>query len=270
MAVIDAVPPRVASAEGLPVARLEESGFNVLHSRRQLLYDGWLLFLSPGTAKRARSVNAHFGSTLPPDEKIAHCERLYARHGLSTLFRITPCTTPGDLDARLAERGYVPFGRTLVQTCLLEQALPLASSLLPPDGVEISSPLPEAFTEAVGAMRGSTPAQRAAHLERLAQTPLTLVPLLVRRGGTTVGSGMMSVDREVAGLFDIVVAPAHRRVGLGTLIVATLLVKAWERGARHGFLQVDETNHAAIRIYRRFGFVTRYTYHYRCRPGAPV
>lgn len=266
MAVIGVVPPGVAGAEGLPVARLEESGFNVLQSRRQLLYDSWLLFLSPGTAKRARSVNAHFGSTLPLDDKIAHCESLYARHGLSTLFRITPCTRPDDLDARLADRGYVAFDRTLVQTLALEQALPLASSLLPPDGVDLSSPLPEAFTDAVGEMRGATAAQRTAHLERLAQTPLNLVPLLVRRDGATVGSGMMSVDRDVAGLFDIVVAPAHRRRGLGTLVVAALIVKAWERGARHAFLQVTETNDVALAIYQRFGFATRYKYHYRARP----
>jgi hypothetical protein len=44
------------------------------------------------------------------------------------------------------------------------------------------------------------------------------------------------------------------------------MVKAWERGARHGFLQVTQTNDAALPIYRRFGFATRYTYHYRARP----
>ena len=51
--------------------RVEEAGLNYLHSRRQLFHDGWVLFLSPGTAKRARSVNAHFGSTLPLAAKIA-------------------------------------------------------------------------------------------------------------------------------------------------------------------------------------------------------
>ena len=73
-----------------------------LHTRRQLFYDGWLLFLLAGKAKRGRSVNAHFGSTLPLAEKIAHCERLYARHGLPALFRITPFAQPAHLDAALA------------------------------------------------------------------------------------------------------------------------------------------------------------------------
>jgi len=258
----------VEAACGLAdVRRMEEFCFNVLQSRRQLLYDGWLLFLSPGTAKRARSVNAHFGSTLPLDEKVAHCETLYARHGLSALFRVTPCSRPEALDDALAARGYVAFDRTLVQTCALDVALPLAAESVPPDGVELSSPLPEAFVEAVGAMRGSTAAQRAAHLERLVQSPLALVPILARKDGATVASGMACVDRHYAGVFDVVTATAHRRNGLGTLLVSALLRKAWERGAREGFLQVDESNHAALAIYRRFGFATRYSYHYRARAG---
>ena len=249
------------------VRRMEESGFNVLQSRRQLFYDGWLLFLSPGTAKRARSVNAHFGSTLPVAQKIARCEALYAAQGLTPLFRITPCSAPDDLDARLAALGYVSFDTTLVQACALAPALPLAAGAAPSlDGLETSSPLPEAFVEAVGTMRGSTATQRGAHLERLAQTPLNLIPLLVRREGVTVAAGMACVEGDLAGFFDIVVLPALRRRGLGTLVLGGLLARAWERGGREGFLQVTQGNGDALSIYRRFGFATRYTYHYRARP----
>ena len=49
--------------DGLDLARVEEIGLNALQTQRQLFYDGWLLRVSPGKAKRARSVNAHFGST---------------------------------------------------------------------------------------------------------------------------------------------------------------------------------------------------------------
>lgn len=252
----------------VPNARLiEEAGFNYLHSRRQLLYDGWLLFLSPGTAKRARSVNAHFGSTLPLARKIAHCEAVYARCGLPPLFRITPFAQPRDLDETLAARGYVAFDRTLVQTVALADALPLASSPAEVDGLALSSPMPEAFVEAVGAMRGSTQTQRDAHLERLAQSPLAPIAVVARREGMTVAAGMVCVDDGLAGLFDILTMPSQRRQGIGTCIVSALLAKAWERGAQHAFLQVDESNRAALSIYARFGFATRYTYHYRARPG---
>ena len=70
--------------------RIEEAGLNALQTQRQLFYDGWLLRISPGTAKRARSVNPNFGSSLPLPGKIAYCENIYAQHGLPTLFRMTP------------------------------------------------------------------------------------------------------------------------------------------------------------------------------------
>jgi ribosomal protein S18 acetylase RimI-like enzyme len=256
---------RIADVDGRQV---EEAGLNYLHSRRQLFYDGWVLFLSPGVAKRGRSVNAFFGSTLPLAQKIARCEATYAAHGLPALFRITPFVHPPALDAVLDAEGFAAFGTTLVQTAWLADAVRLAQEGSPLDGLELSSPVPEVFAEAVGTMRGSTAQQRAAHLERLASAPLRLIPVLARRDGATVAAGMVSVDGGIAGLFDIVTTPALRRLGLGTRVVAALLVKAWERGARLAFLQVEETNEAAIPIYRRFGFATRYTYHYRGRPGA--
>jgi len=77
---------------------------------------------------------------------------------------------------------------------------------------------------------------------------------------------VLSVEGDVAGLFDIVTEPALRGQGIGSEVVGTLLARAWERGARTAFLQVGEQNAPAVSIYRRFGFDTRYRYHYRARP----
>lgn len=243
--------------------RIEEAGLNNLHTRRQLLYDGWLLFLLGGKAKRARSVNAHFGSTLPLGEKIAHCEALYARHGLPTLFRMTPFVQPGNLETALAERGYVEFDLTLVQAATLES---LPAHRGNPD-VELDAPLIEAFVEAVGEMRGSPATQRTAHLERLAQSPLDVYPVLARRDGAPVGSGLLVIDGGLAGVFDVVTVTSLQGQGIGTAIVSALVTRAWERGIRQVFMQVTADNAPAVGLYRRFGFATVYTYHYRARPG---
>lgn len=45
-------------ASSLDLRRIEELGLNSSAPPGQLLYDGWLLRLLPGQAKRARSVNA--------------------------------------------------------------------------------------------------------------------------------------------------------------------------------------------------------------------
>lgn len=242
--------------------RIEESGLNNLHTRRQLLYDGWLLFLLAGKAKRARSVNAHFGSTLPLAQKIAHCERLYARHGLPALFRITPFTQPGDLKTELAARGYVEFDPTLVQVATLESP-PVHHGAAQ---VELGSPLIEGFVEAVGQMRGSPATQRAAHLERLAQSPLDVHVVVARRDGVPVGAGLLAIDSGLAGVFDVVTAAPLHGQGIGTAVVSALLARAWERGVRQVFMQVTADNAPAVALYRKFGFATLYSYHYRARP----
>jgi hypothetical protein len=82
--------------------RIEEAGLNALQTTQQLFYDGWLLRMSAGKAKRARSVNPHFGSSLPLDAKIDHCERVYRERALPVLFRMTPFARPDALEAALA------------------------------------------------------------------------------------------------------------------------------------------------------------------------
>ena len=254
---------RAVSDDAVSLARrIEEAGLNNLHTRRQLLYDGWFLFLLPGKAKRARSVNPQFASSLALARKVAYCEALYARHGLSTLFRITPFAQPPGLDAFLQSRGYARFDYTLVQ---------VAPLLHPPHrrghpDVELSSPLVEGFVEAVGGMRGSPPSQRAAHLERLAQSPLDIRPVVARLDGRVAAVGLVSIEDDLAGVFDVVTHEDFARRGVGTAVVSELMRRAWEHGVKQVYLQVSAHNAAAIALYRAFDFTTAYTYHYRARP----
>ena len=246
---------------GIAWGRVEEAGLNALQTQRQLFYDGWLLRVSPGVAKRARSVNAHFGSTLPVDAKIDYCEGLYAAHGLPTLFRITPFVQPPLLETVLGGRGYIAFQPTCVQVAPLGH---------PPDfpadpEIELAAPPPAKFVDAVGALRGSTPEQRAAHLERLSCTPLTTRAVLARIGGETVACGQLALEQGLAGIYDMVTAAAYRGRGIATQIVGELLTWAWNHGATNAYLQVDAANARALAVYRKFGFATIYDYHYRAR-----
>lgn len=244
--------------------RIEEAGLNALQSQRQLFYDGWLLRVAPGKAKRARSVNAHFGSTLPLERKIAYCERVYEARGLPTLFRITPFVQPSDLEAALDARGYASFQPTLVQAVPLECAPELPECALE---CTLSAPEGPAFAHAVGALRGSPPEHIATHIERLAHTAIERRGVLAMIDGRPVGTGQIGLEDGLAGVFDMVTAEDCRGKGVGRLIVAALLAWAWGRGARAAYLQVDADNAAALACYRRFGFATIYTYHYRGRPG---
>lgn len=243
--------------------RIEEAGLNGLQTQRQLFYDGWLLRVSPGLAKRARSVNAYFGSTLPLARKIDYCERVYEECGLPTLFRMTPFDAPRELEDALQARGYQPFQPTLVQTLQLERPPNVARS---PD-VEFTVPSAPEFVAAVGELQGASALQRAAHLERLAHSPVTTRVLLALRDGRPVASGQAAMEDGLVGVFSVATEPSLRGRGIGSTVTAALLTWAWEHGAHTAYLQVAEENQRALSVYRRLGFATAYTYHYRARPG---
>jgi N-acetylglutamate synthase len=243
----------------LDARRLEELTLNSSAPPGQLLYDGWLLRMQPGKAKRARSINPVFASTLPLGEKVAYCEGLYARAKLPALFRITPFVTPAGLDTELERRGYGRFDVTAVESAAI--AAPSAQA----DGARELA-LPE-WVEAVGELRGSPPEQRAGHCARLERALLPMRALALEEGGRIVAAGLTVIEADAAGLFDIVTHEACRRRGLGRRLVAALLRHAWDAGARHAYLQVDTANAPARAMYRTFGFCERYLYWYRGRDG---
>jgi len=250
---------------GIDAQRIEEAGLNALQTQRQLFYDGWVLRLSPGSAKRARSVNAHFGSTLPLAQKIAHCEKTYARCGLPVIFRITPFSRPAELDATLAQAGYEAFDETLVQAMTLD-APPLAAQM--DDGTRVRVVDPTTFAQAIGTLRNASDAQRDAHLERLRHSPLVSRMMVVQENDEIVCAAQIAGEGAIAGLFDVATAASARRRGHARAVLHAIFAWAYEHAFTTIYLQVNAGNAPAIALYRAFGFETVYTYHYRGRPGA--
>ncbi|HZZ93112.1 MAG TPA: GNAT family N-acetyltransferase [Usitatibacter sp.] len=238
--------------------RLEELGLNSSTPPGQLLYDGWLLRLQPGKAKRARSVNAVYPSTLPIEAKIDHCERVYRARSLPAIFRITPFSQPPMLDAILEARGYGRFDETSVQAAAIDPR-----SLA--DAHADALALPE-WVDAVGELRGSPVPHRASHLARLQSAPLEMRALALRDAQGIAATGLAIVEDGHAGLFDIITREDARGRGFARRLVASLLRAGAELGARHAYLQVQQDNEPAKRLYDSFGFSKRYTYWYRGRP----
>ena len=107
----------------------------------------------------------------------------------------------------------------------------------------------------------------AAAIARILALPTTYGLLAV--SGTGTGSGAAQgpqPDPEPAGfalargavdeaeILSLGVAPAARRAGFGRALVAALMARAAEQGARRLFLEVAEDNRAALGLYGAFGF----------------
>ncbi|MBL0150534.1 MAG: GNAT family N-acetyltransferase [Ideonella sp.] len=256
---------RPAAASPAWLARIEDACLNASAPPQQRWLDGWLMRLSPGKARRARSVHALFDGHLPLDERLADAETVYRAAGLPLIFRITPFTQPAGLDGELDRRGFVRVDETLVLYC---PVLPEHADTLP-DGLTLESPCHVDFADAVGELRASPPAHRRSHAERLVLSPVPYQGWLVRRptDGAIVACAQTVRDGDMVGLYDVFVHPAARGQALSRRLCAKLLAQARGNGARLGYLQVQADNAPAVSVYRRLGFVDGYRYHYRGRAG---
>ncbi|MGH7559909.1 MAG: ribosomal protein S18-alanine N-acetyltransferase [Gemmatimonadales bacterium] len=72
--------------------------------------------------------------------------------------------------------------------------------------------------------------------------------------GAIVGYVMARVSRPEGEILNLAVLPAHRRRGLGRTLLDTGLGWLEEHGAREVYLEVRESNAAALALYRARGF----------------
>ena len=80
-----------------------------------------------------------------------------------------------------------------------------------------------------------------------------------------VGVLRAALSDEWVGLSCLAVDPRARGRGLARTLTAVALETATGRGARHAFLQVEDDNSGARRLYESLGFVPAERYHYRER-----
>ncbi|ANN69255.1 GNAT family N-acetyltransferase [Bordetella bronchialis] len=240
--------------------RMEEAALNATTVREQMLYDGWLVRWAPAAAKRARSVNVIAAPHRDLDEKLAFCSALYARAQLPPVFRLTSVCPDPALDAQLDARGLRRFG----DSCVM--AVPLRGRRAESRAVTLRYDHEPAarFAAIAGALRGQAAEHVSEHARRLAAIAVPCIRMAARDDdGRPVATGMVVVDGDVAGIFDVVVHADVRRRGYARHLMHRLTDEAYQAGARAAYLQVEHANAAARRLYASLGFSDRYAYWYR-------
>jgi len=225
----------------------------------QIEYDGWILRFADGHTKRANSVNPLHRSTISVDEKISFCEAAYAQRGLPTVFRLTPFSEPSTLDAALATRGYERIDRTLVMMKSLDGSSDLGSHSAI-RRVDLATWL-NAF-ETFGLL---SPESMSIRRRIIGKIPSETIPMMTGSADFPTGVNLGVRDGPAIGLFALFVAERVRRNGLGHALVNETLRIASEGGATLAYLQVEETNLPARRLYETLGFTEAYPYWYRVR-----
>jgi ribosomal protein S18 acetylase RimI-like enzyme len=238
--------------------RIEEASLNAWPALRQILFDGWILRFANGYTKRANSVNPLYGSSLDIHEKIDVCEKLYAEQGLRPVFRLTPFSSPPDLDQVLESRTYRVADPTFVLHLDLKdgEIQPLPRGELRVEGLDD-------WMDLFCRISGSPMEKHQTHKEILQTIPAGRLLVSLLDSGQAVACGLGVLENRYFGLFDLITEPGQRNKGYGTQLVSSLLRWAQEQDARYAYLQVMSSNETARHLYAKFGFEKAYQYWYR-------
>lgn len=246
--------------------RIEEISQNASRPERGLMIDGWAVGLSPGRAKRSRSVNAFYPSTRPFEVNHAAACAAFRAAGLPPVYRLSDAHPDADaFDARLAAMDMQRFDDVLVQLCDLDATRQQRARLIRAD-VATRWVARDVAAHAIGGLRGDAPEQIAAHAARWAALPLDIRVLeAVDAAGEALATAATIREEDVVGCFEVFTRPEARGRGLAGHLLATLLDQHEHEGVRLAYLQVAVGN-PAVALYRRLGFSTAYRYWYRALP----
>lgn len=239
---------------------IEELSINAWPAARTLLYDGWVLRFAGGYTRRANSIHPLYPSKLELREKIRACEQLYCEQRLPVIFKLTPASEPGGLDALLAGLGY----RYDALTCV--HRLDLRGWDNPsPVATDLSEEGSEQWHVDFARMSGMKDSNRAAHREILRSILPPACFASARVGAQVVACGLGVLQAGYIGLYDIVTDAGFRRQGFGERIVRDLLTWGKRQGAHTAYLQVMADNTPALQLYEKIGYREEYRYWYRVR-----
>jgi len=240
--------------------RIEEASLNAWPALHQMLLDGWVLRFARGFTKRANSVTPLYADDQPIErerlleERVRFCENLYARERLQSIFRIADSRNQELLDRVLDARSYRRADPSLV---LGAEIRPQATS---PRWAVLGL---KEWLDAHAELTGMPAEFKRLHGAILRAVRTESAHAVLREGGDVLACGLGVVERELVGLFDIVIHPAHRRQGCGEELIRSILAWGRDRGAGTAYLQVAEANVAARALYDELGFSRRYRYWYR-------
>jgi len=225
----------------------------------------WRLRATHGYSHRANSVrtahaNPSQSLTANWPALISRAEDFYRRHGLPTIFHISPATIPADLDQILAGRGY--FIERASQVWCADPAEVMRATARPDSISQIvlrdapdAAWLQCALDETIG------PARIREQICRRIPPPRVFASVVDKT--QTVAVALTAVHSRIAWLYCMATVPVHRRRGHALGLIHSLARWAIANGATANYLQVMSDNVPAQALYAGAAFARQYQYHYR-------
>ncbi|MEN3931685.1 GNAT family N-acetyltransferase [Microvirga sp. W0021] len=237
---------------------LEYRLLNAWPSLECQFYEGWAARFADKYTKRANSASPICPDAALDDALIEYISEQYIAVGQSPIFRLTGLEKAGT-DELLAAKGFVEKDPSY---CMLHSDL---SQFETEDSITISSELTEEWL--ASSLKSQEKTEETVNITR------SIVSRIRQNHGFAtlvmddqpVAWGLGVIERGYIGLYDVVVQPDLRGLGLGKRVLCGLMAWGRERGAQHAYLQVTEANEIARSLYASIGFTDAYRYHYRLK-----
>ncbi|HEY8567024.1 MAG TPA: GNAT family N-acetyltransferase [Beijerinckiaceae bacterium] len=245
------------------IQALEGRLVNAWPSLEAQVCDGWLLRFAKGYSKRANAATPFLPGAGLTDEGIAHVVTQYEAQHIRPIFRLTGLEADG-VASRLEAHGF----QEVEPSCGMVAEVGDGPTI--GDAVTITPQATKAWIRGAAEAYGGDKADDGILTEIVSRIRQTAGFATLRLDDRPVAWGMGVAERGYVGLYDIVVAPDLRGLGLGRQLVCALLAWGRDAGAASAYLQVREDNEAARALYRALGFSDAYRYVHRIRPATPA
>jgi ribosomal protein S18 acetylase RimI-like enzyme len=224
-------------------------------------YDGWLLRLANGYSKRANSATPFWPGATLDDELIDTMVARFVEANVRPTFRLNGLEAP-DVDGMLKMRGFKEIEPTHVLTAPIRDG-----DCTPDPEVRLEPQVSKRWVRAAAQSYGGDKSDDETLMKIVSRIHQKTAFATLSLDDQPVAWGMGVVERGYVGLYDIVVSPDLRGIGLGRRVVASLMAWGCGEGAHTAYLQVREENEIARSLYGNLGFGTAYRYTHRVMPG---
>jgi N-acetylglutamate synthase len=239
------------------VLALESRLVNAWPSFESQLCEGWLLRFARGYSKRANSATPIIAGASVDDALVEHMIKQFLRLNVRPTFRLTGLESP-DVDAALAARGFDAIEPTFGMVCDVG-----AGEWEVDASVTLEENVSKRWVRETAASYGGDKADDSILIEIVSRIRQPHMFASLDLDGTNVAWGLGVAERGYVGLYDIVVSPDLRGLGLGRQIVTSLIAWGRQQGAATAYLQVREENEVARALYASLGFGDAYRYTHR-------
>lgn len=239
----------------IDIASLEQATLDAVAPAEMQTLGDWLLPFDRSTVGRAISAVPlrHRGivtATLPV------IEALYAERGLKPQFRVADAAGLADLHQALRALGYLPQQPTLTMVGSVCHWPATTQGLT----AQLSKTPTEAW-QSVYLSADFDPIDGANRIRALSRSQCLVYASLANAAGV-MAAGTASFSQGWVSLHGMRTLARERGKGCASALIAALGQEARTRNTERCFLQVEEGNIAAIRLYRSLGFQTAWLYHY--------